>query len=315
MIRLALLPILLVLATTPAACSNSQVAPYATSEGLFTSTWNAGQTQGEPAFQVQQIDADTLAIRQSLQTSYEAPFLYLLFGNESVVLIDTGAQGADLRSVVDEQIAIWAQLNDSAPPPLIIMHTHGHSDHTGNDGQFADRPSTIVVDTESEAITTFFGVDTWPESIGHLDLGGRILQVIPTPGHHDDHLAIYDPNTQILFTGDMIYPGRLMYQCDKAPIYEASINRISDFVSTHPVTWLLGAHVEMSAVAGRAFPQDATPRANEHLLELPAATLGDIESALTAQAGRYVVQPFSDFILVPHPANPAGKSPPNWCLD
>src|SRR6187402_3193860 len=50
-------------------------------------------TVSEPETQVQMIDGDTFVIRQSVKTNFEAPFLYLLFGKDRALLLDTGAGG------------------------------------------------------------------------------------------------------------------------------------------------------------------------------------------------------------------------------
>jgi hypothetical protein len=43
----------------------------------------------DPAFQVHRYDPHTYVLRQSKALSAEAPFLYLLFGNDRAVLFDT----------------------------------------------------------------------------------------------------------------------------------------------------------------------------------------------------------------------------------
>ena len=52
---------------------------------------------------------------------------------------------------------------------------------------------------------------SWPIShAGEINLGGgRVLTLLPTPGHCRDHVVIYDPISRHLITGDHIYPGRL----------------------------------------------------------------------------------------------------------
>ncbi len=50
---------------------------------------------GEPPIQVHAYDPHTYVLRQSKATNYEAPFLYLLFGNERAILLDTGATEAE----------------------------------------------------------------------------------------------------------------------------------------------------------------------------------------------------------------------------
>lgn len=296
------------------ACGSGSIAANAPVSSLFHAAWNSGRSADEPAFQAQNIDENTIVIRQSLRTSFEAPFLYLLFGSERALLIDTGVEGADLRSEVERLLSAWAAKHGKAVPNLLVMHSHGHSDHKGGDAQFADRPGTTIVGLDAEGIEAFFGIQDWPDQVGSIDLGDRPLQIVPTPGHAETHVMVFDQATRILFSGDAIYPGRLYYQCEDAATYEATINRIASFVVENEVKWLLGGHIEMSTTPGRTFPQDEKVRYDEHLLELPASIVGKIQIALQAQAGQPRVQPFGEFWLLPHPANPAGKSPPDWCI-
>ncbi|MEV0732178.1 hypothetical protein [Polymorphospora sp. NPDC050346] len=45
----------------------------------------------DPEIQVHAYDAHTVILRQNMAVNYEAPFLFLLFGNDRAVLLDTGA--------------------------------------------------------------------------------------------------------------------------------------------------------------------------------------------------------------------------------
>lgn len=77
---------------------------------------------------------------------------------------------------------------------LVVAHTHGHGDHVAADAQFADRPRTIVVACEEEAVRSFFGFgDRWPTGAATFDLGGRVLEVLGSPGHHKSAVTVYDP--------------------------------------------------------------------------------------------------------------------------
>ena len=42
-----------------------------------------------------------------------------------------------------------------------------------------------------------------------LDLGGRKIQVIHTPGHSPGHCCFYEPGRNYLYSGDLIYKGCL----------------------------------------------------------------------------------------------------------
>jgi hydroxyacylglutathione hydrolase len=54
-----------------------------------------------------------------------------------------------------------------------------------------------------------FLVDEWwtPDSV--IDLGGRRLRVLATPGHTPTSVSLYDDSRHQLFVGDFIYPGNL----------------------------------------------------------------------------------------------------------
>jgi hydroxyacylglutathione hydrolase len=293
------------LASLPACETQEAAKPSA----LFPQAWNSGLDPNEPAFQVQEIRADTFVLRQSLRTSFEAPFLYLLVGEEKALLIDTGVEGVNLRAEVDKLLTA----SGHAGMPLVVMHSHGHGDHVGGDAGFADRPDTVIVGHTAEDVAGFFGIDQWPVDSGALDLGGRNVDVLPTPGHHASHVVVYDAATRILFSGDAIYPGRLFFVCDQAGEYAASIDRVADFAATHPIDWLLGGHVEMKAAAGQSFGQQSKSRRGEHVLELPGSAIGEVKAAFDDIGDYPRVTPFPEFMLLPHPEDPAGLSPPDWC--
>ena len=70
----------------------------------------------------------------------------------------------------------------------------------------------------------------------------------------------------------------------------------------------------MQSTPGEAFPQDKKSRKGEHLLELPVSNLKDFQAGLKDLLNKLVITEYDEFILLPHPADPRGKKPPNWCL-
>jgi len=176
---------------------------------LFAEKWIDGTGVDEPATQVQALDADTFVIRQSVKTNFEAPFLYLIFGRDKALLIDTGAEGGQIRSTVDKIITDWLAANQRSAIPLVVAHSHSHGDHVAGDTAFRGRPNTTVVGLKFTDVAEFFGIRKWPDEIAEFDLGGRILSIIPTPGHQKAAIMVYDPRLQILLSGDTLYPGRL----------------------------------------------------------------------------------------------------------
>src|SRR5882757_1118327 len=100
--------------------------------------WIDGTAAAEPQMQVQRYDADTYVIRQSVKTNFEAPFLYLLFGKDRALLLDTGAGGLKIRPEVDAAIQRWLAAHHRKSIPLVAAHSHGHGDHIAGDAEFKD---------------------------------------------------------------------------------------------------------------------------------------------------------------------------------
>jgi hydroxyacylglutathione hydrolase len=255
----------------------------------------AAKYNTDPDIQVHACDEHTYILRQNKAVHYEAPFMFLLFGDSRAVLLDTGAtanpEWFPLRRTVDAIIENWLAAH---PHPddygLLVLHTHSHGDHTQGDGQFLGRPGTEVIGAKRHAAWPFFGFDRQPESVAELDLGGRVLDCLATPGHHEAAVTYYDRYTGILFTGDTILPGRL-YVFDW-PAFVRSIDRLAEWCQQRPVSYLLGCHIEMSTKPGVDYPVGWTYQPDEPPLELTTEHLQEIQRTLEAhdqQPGRYVL--------------------------
>ena len=267
--------------------------------------WIDGTATNESETQVQRIGDDTFVIRQSVKTNFEAPFLYLLFGKARVLLLDSGADGLRIRPVVDRLIAEWQARHGNRPLHLVVAHTHGHGDHHAGDDEFRDRPDTEIVGLKPEEVAAFFRIGDWPREIGHYDLGGRVLDVIPTPGHEPAHVMVYDARTRLLFSGDMLYPGRLYVPLNQFDAFRASADRLADFAATHPIRALLGAHIEMTTTPGQDYPMKAATHPSEHGLALPPSSIDELQKAVATAKTPPVVDRHPDFIVYPVPPRPA----------
>jgi hydroxyacylglutathione hydrolase len=261
----------------PTAAAQSISTPI-----LFAEKWIDGTMADEPAAQVQALDADTFVIRQSLKTNFEAPFLYLIFGRDKALLVDTGAAGGQLRPVVDRIVADWLQRNHRTAITLVVAHSHSHGDHVAGDAAFRERPDTSVVGLKPEQVAAFFGIANWPQDIGQFDLGDRVLSILPTPGHQAASIMVYDPRLQILLSGDVLYPGRLYVPVNFMADERASIDRLASFAKAHPIRALLGAHIEMTRTAGRDYGHEVRTHPDEHRLELPVTAIAELQAGLRA---------------------------------
>jgi hydroxyacylglutathione hydrolase len=255
----------------------------------------------DPDIQVHAYDDHTFILRQNKAIDYEAPFLFLLFGNERAVLIDTGAtESAEffpLRRVVDELIERWLASHPQDGYGLLVLHTHSHGDHVAGDAQFADRPGTEVVPADLTRAWEFFGFSVEPDEVALVDLGGRILECLATPGHDEAAVTFYDPHSGLLLTGDTVYPGRL-YVRDWAA-FSASIEKIIAFAAERPVTHVLGCHIEMTTKPGVDYPVRTTYQPDEPPLQLTVEHLEQLRQALAGIGTRPARLALPEFIIWP----------------
>lgn len=288
-----LFPILLLLAQAPQP-DGAGLLP-----GTLPAKWISGGPNciEEPDWQVHEYNPDLFVIRQSGCTHYEKPFLYLIFGEEKVLLIDTGAGKNEVARIVDSTIAKWLKRKNRESIRRLIVHSHGHGDHTAGDAQFKDRTDTDLIPANLDAIKAAFQITDWLNTPGKIDLGGRILDALPIPGHHTVDVAYYDARTGIVFSGDTLYPGRL-YVANWAE-YEKSITRLVQFLDGKPVAHILGAHIEQAATPYLDYPVRTSFQPKEHSLELSRSTLLELQQALAALKGKPTRVAYRDFTIWP----------------
>ncbi len=266
-------------------------------EGTPEPAWVHGAPD-EPAMQVHRHDEHTFVIRQSKNISYEGPFLFLLFGESRALLLDTGdepdPERFPLARTVDGLLAQWLQAHPRDRYELVVAHTHSHGDHRRGDPQFSERAGTVLVGTSLDDVQAFFGITDWPSQVVQLDLGGRVLDVVGVPGHHEDSIAVYDPWTGFLLTGDTVYPGRL-YVADH-PAYVASLDRLVDFAAGRAVTRVLGCHIEMTRTPGVDYPLGCRYQPDEPALAMHPGRLVAVRDAVRA-SGKVGPHVFDDFVI------------------
>ena len=237
-----------------------------------------------PEWQVEEYNANLFILRQSPCSDYEKPFIFLLFGKDRALLLDTGSRNGNLVPSLQRTVKVWLERNRREAIPLFVVHTHEHGDHTAGDAQIQAlhdpaMPVTFVA-AEMEATKRFYGITDWPQEIGHVDLGGRVLDLIPAPGHSAASVALYDRQTGILFSGDTLYPGRL-YVADFGS-YLQSIERMVHFTADKPVAHIIGNHIEQTATAFAVYPVGTIFQTDEHSLPLSRGSLLELEGAVVA---------------------------------
>lgn len=251
---------------------------------LADKVWNHGaancsapSARVNPPIEVFEVETDTYVLRQNKCTHFEAPFIYVLFGQHSVFVHDTGATADPEQFPLYDEVQRLMGQRGSPALKILVAHSHSHGDHTAADAQFRGKAGVTLIEPNGEAIRKHFGLKDWPQGVAVVDLGGRTLTVIPAPGHQDEGIAIHDSQTAWLLTGDSLYPGRLYVKDWKD--YRASIERLVQFSKTRPISAVLGSHIEMSRT-GEVFPVGSTEQPNEASLALTVEDLLDLSERL-----------------------------------
>lgn len=253
--------------------------------GQLPAAWLTGGPNcvSVPDWQVHEYNDNFYILRESGCINYEKPFLYLIFGDKQALLEDTGAGQVQTAPFVMGLLEKWAKKTNHAPVQLIVTHSHGHGDHTAGDKQFQAMPEVQFIPPTAAGIQKAAGIANWPADPGTIDLGGRIIDVIGIPGHHEASIALYDRKTGNLLTGDSLYPGRL-YVSD-FPTYVTSAQRLTDFVRTHPIAHVLGTHIEQSSTPYLDYPRGTTYQPSEHRLELTRSDVLELNDAFQSMKG------------------------------
>lgn len=200
-------------------------------------------------FTVERIDDITFAISE--YGHWEKVHSYLLLGNESACLIDTGLGIGNIKKVIE-------QLTDL---PVKVITTHVHWDHIGGHGFYdtiyvhkADSQwlrkgipvplenirKNIIKEPISKLFPEGFDIFNYYPFKGEpsmelidgecIELGNRNLHILHTPGHSPGHICIYEEDKGYLFTGDILYKGTLyaFYPSTDPIKFADSISKISN---------------------------------------------------------------------------------------
>jgi hydroxyacylglutathione hydrolase len=271
--------------------------------GVLPVKWTTGgpKCMEIPEWQVHEYNPNFFILRQSGCTDAEMPFLYLIFGKDRGLLWDTGSRNGNLAPELQRVVHDWLERNHRNSIPIVVTHSHSHGDHTFGDAavQALHDPAMPIefVAPTVDAASKFFAIDPWPTGVGQVDLGGRVLNIVPIPGHDIYAIALFDRKTGIVLTGDNLYPGRL-YIPD-FPAYQASTERLIAFLEAKPVAHVLGNHIEQSSTPFLDFPIGSIYHPNEHALELTFGTLLELEDGLKSMHGVPHRLPTRDFTIWP----------------
>lgn len=235
-----------------------------------------------PAIDILELNEHTYILRQNKCIHYEAPFIYVLLGDEKVFIQDTGATESEelfpLFETIKTLVTKYQSKHGLNKLQWVVSHSHGHGDHIAGDKQFKNREGVQLIEPNTEAVKSFFGFNDWPNGQKTLELGNRTLTVLPLPGHKQDAVAVHDDQTHIMLTGDSFYPGRLYIK--DWPVFKQSMATLLTFAKANKVTTFLGTHIEMSNLAGKDYEIGSTYHPNERHLVLTIEDLIELNTQL-----------------------------------
>ncbi|MBQ3148537.1 MAG: MBL fold metallo-hydrolase [Alistipes sp.] len=129
----------------------------------------------------------------------------------------------DAGNMSERENAILEQfLSERGLKPVYALNTHGHFDHLmgveflrqryGAKFAVSSKDKFLVENATQSA--ELFGVragdmpdtiDVDLEGMQSISFGQSELQIISTPGHTPGHVAFYEPEAKLLFTGDTLF--------------------------------------------------------------------------------------------------------------
>ncbi len=179
--------------------------------------------------------------------------IYVVEGKDSALVIDTGYGFGDLKACVQSLTNL----------PLIVVNTHMHVDHAGNDHQFdkvylhsADFEFVEDVYGKEQRKNNFMSrvkdmpeaefnakVNVSPPTLipvkeGHIfDLGGRKLEVIEVPGHTPGSICLLDSENKILFAGDHINAMVWLFLdiCLPLEVYQQNLKKVEKYMDAYDI--------------------------------------------------------------------------------
>jgi len=192
---------------------------------------------------------------------FEETIGYLITGEKQALLFDTGMGISDVKKIVDDLTKL----------PVIVLNSHTHNDHVGGNWQFEtvygmdtdftranakgsreDAQSELEPGSICGNLPKGFDAKSYATKPWHisrflhdgdkLDLGGRTIEILSTPGHTPDAICLLDKANGLLFTGDTYYPAPIWLYRPETDLdaYVASVKRLAALAPQ--IKLVIGAH-------------------------------------------------------------------------
>lgn len=219
----------------------------------------------ESWFQVYEIQQGIFAIYEPYQ--YEEVISYLVLGSNKTLLIDTGMGIGNIEHIVREL----------SSNPLIVINTHTHHDHIGDNWRF--QQSLIGVQCEFSTVKNYHDLfldaqnevkdnairdEFLPKTFDRksysikpftfnryindgdiIHLGNdHDIEIIFTPGHTPDSISLIDKKHRLLFIGDTFYQGPVYLYRPETNIndYIQSLEKLVNIIRMYQIELILPAH-------------------------------------------------------------------------
>ena len=159
--------------------------------------------------------------------------VYVVEGDDKALVIDAGTEMPHLSKAV-------ATLTDK---PLMLVLTHGHGDHVGGVVSF---PEAWIHPADTSMIgagARQYGIKVNLLSDGEvIDLGGRQIEVLHTPGHTSGSLTFFDKEHHYGFSGDSFGSTNLLLFGGTFKDLVITTTRAASYMETNGITKLYPGH-------------------------------------------------------------------------
>ena len=159
--------------------------------------------------------------------------LYIVEGEERALLIDAGTNIKDLDKIV---VGITSK-------PVTLVATHVHPDHTGASVNYFKEIYINAADMVNvkEMMGDYKGEIKYLTDGEVIDLGGRQIEVIFTPGHTPGSTTFIDREAHYGFSGDAFGSGNLLLTTNFTTL-ALTCQRMSEYMQKYGIEKLYPGH-------------------------------------------------------------------------